>query len=285
MDAHIHLPTFPITSTVEALRQTLAFGVTTSHDPSNNTETVFTNAEMIRAGLKLGPRLFSTGTILYGAETPFKAVVESYEDAVAHLKRLQAVGAQYPAAVQAVDPEEVFADPSIDAVAIATPVSTHFPLASAALSPQMLSALQEQAPLALASGWFKAWRVANKRQATVLHAHWVIPGGVIAAYVAQMRPDLVRGIFLEDPPLFRALDGTRELPTQILEASSRIGTYESEVWCTRKDGSALLAFWRRAVAVPAPAQAPPSPSDCAPARPRPCRCPRRPGSRPPPPPS
>jgi imidazolonepropionase-like amidohydrolase len=55
----------------------LAFGVTTSHDPSSDTETVFTNSEMIRAGLKLGPRIFSTGTILYGAETPFKAVVEN----------------------------------------------------------------------------------------------------------------------------------------------------------------------------------------------------------------
>jgi imidazolonepropionase-like amidohydrolase/Tol biopolymer transport system component len=75
------------------LMANLAFGVTTSHDPSNDTETVFTNAEMIRAGHKLGPRLFSTGTILYGAETPFKAVVESYDDAVAHLKRLQAAGA------------------------------------------------------------------------------------------------------------------------------------------------------------------------------------------------
>lgn len=75
------------------LMANLAFGVTTAHDPSNDTETVFTNAEMIRAGLKLGPRLFSTGTILYGAETPFKAVIESYDDAVAHLKRLQAAGA------------------------------------------------------------------------------------------------------------------------------------------------------------------------------------------------
>jgi Tol biopolymer transport system component/imidazolonepropionase-like amidohydrolase len=75
------------------LMANLAFGVTTSHDPSNDTETVFTNAEMIRAGQKLGPRLLSTGTILYGAETAFKAVVESYEDALAHLKRLQAVGA------------------------------------------------------------------------------------------------------------------------------------------------------------------------------------------------
>ena len=71
----------------------LAYGVTTSHDPSNNTEMVFTNAEMIRAGMKLGPRLYSTGTILYGAETPFKAAIEKYEDALALLKRLKAVGA------------------------------------------------------------------------------------------------------------------------------------------------------------------------------------------------
>ena len=35
-----------------------------------------------RPGAKLGPRLFSTGTILYGAETPFKAVVETYDDAL-----------------------------------------------------------------------------------------------------------------------------------------------------------------------------------------------------------
>jgi imidazolonepropionase-like amidohydrolase len=75
------------------LAANVAFGVTTSHDPSNDTVTVFTNAEMIRAGIKLGPRLFSTGTILYGAETPFKAVVESYEDALSHLRRLKAAGA------------------------------------------------------------------------------------------------------------------------------------------------------------------------------------------------
>jgi imidazolonepropionase-like amidohydrolase/Tol biopolymer transport system component len=75
------------------LMANLAFGVTTSHDPSNNNETVFTNAELIAAGEKLGPRLFSTGTILYGAETNFKAVVDSYEDALSHLRRQQAMGA------------------------------------------------------------------------------------------------------------------------------------------------------------------------------------------------
>jgi imidazolonepropionase-like amidohydrolase/Tol biopolymer transport system component len=75
------------------LAANLAFGVTTSHDPSSDTATVFTNAEMIRSGAKLGPRLFSTGTILYGAETPFKAVVETYEDALSHLRRQKAAGA------------------------------------------------------------------------------------------------------------------------------------------------------------------------------------------------
>jgi imidazolonepropionase-like amidohydrolase/Tol biopolymer transport system component len=76
-----------------AFMANVAYGVTTSHDPSNSTEIVFTNAEMIRAGMKLGPRLFSTGTILYGAETDFKAVVKTYEDALMHLRRQQAAGA------------------------------------------------------------------------------------------------------------------------------------------------------------------------------------------------
>jgi imidazolonepropionase-like amidohydrolase/Tol biopolymer transport system component len=71
----------------------LAFGVTTAHDPSSDTETIFTNSELIRSGRKLGPRLYSTGTILYGAETPFKAVINSYDDALAHLRRMKAVGA------------------------------------------------------------------------------------------------------------------------------------------------------------------------------------------------
>ena len=75
------------------LMANLAFGVTTSHDPSNDTETVFSNAELQRAGEKLGPRLFSTGTILYGAETPFKAVINDYDDALSALRRLKAFGA------------------------------------------------------------------------------------------------------------------------------------------------------------------------------------------------
>jgi imidazolonepropionase-like amidohydrolase/Tol biopolymer transport system component len=71
----------------------LAFGVTTTHDPSNNTETVFTNSEMVRSGALVGPRVFSTGTILYGADGDFKAVVNSLDDARSHLRRMKAVGA------------------------------------------------------------------------------------------------------------------------------------------------------------------------------------------------
>jgi len=96
IDAHAHLGGESeglLTRDSWPMMANLAFGVTTMHDPSNDTETIFTNAEMVRAGLKLGPRIFSTGTILYGAETPFKAVVETYEDALFHVRRMKAAGA------------------------------------------------------------------------------------------------------------------------------------------------------------------------------------------------
>jgi imidazolonepropionase-like amidohydrolase/Tol biopolymer transport system component len=72
---------------------TLAFGVTTLHDPSNDTDTVFAASELQRAGLITGPRIFSTGTILYGANAPFTATIDGLEDARSHLRRLKAVGA------------------------------------------------------------------------------------------------------------------------------------------------------------------------------------------------
>ncbi len=71
----------------------LAYGVTTTHDPSAVTQTVFAQSEMVKAGAMVGPRIFSTGWILYGAENPEKSVVNNYEDARGHLSRLKAVGA------------------------------------------------------------------------------------------------------------------------------------------------------------------------------------------------
>ncbi len=71
----------------------LAFGVTTAHDPSSNSEMIFSHSEMIRAGHIVGPRLFSTGVILYGADGDFKAVVNSLDDARSALRRTKAYGA------------------------------------------------------------------------------------------------------------------------------------------------------------------------------------------------
>lgn len=71
----------------------LAFGVTTIHDPSHDTHSIFRNSELQRAGLVVSPRTYSTGTILYGAYGNFRAEIETLDDARRHLKRLAAIGA------------------------------------------------------------------------------------------------------------------------------------------------------------------------------------------------
>jgi imidazolonepropionase-like amidohydrolase/Tol biopolymer transport system component len=71
----------------------LAFGVTTVHDPSNDTGEIFTHAEMQKAGLVVAPRIFSTGATLSGAKSPNTAKVDSLDDALTHLKRMKAAGA------------------------------------------------------------------------------------------------------------------------------------------------------------------------------------------------
>ena len=71
----------------------LSFGVTTIHDPSNNTQAIFAASELTKAGRIVAPRTFSTGTILYGAAGSFKAEIETLDDALFHLKRMKAVGA------------------------------------------------------------------------------------------------------------------------------------------------------------------------------------------------
>ncbi|HEX8444276.1 MAG TPA: amidohydrolase family protein [Allosphingosinicella sp.] len=72
----------------------LAFGVTTVHDPSSTSSEIFPAGEMQRAGLILAPRIFSTGEIVYGARSPGRyAVIDSLDDALAHVRRLKAQGA------------------------------------------------------------------------------------------------------------------------------------------------------------------------------------------------
>ncbi|HEU0044021.1 amidohydrolase family protein [Sphingomonas sp.] len=72
----------------------LALGTTTVHDPSSRASEIFPAAEMQRAGLRLQPRTFSTGEIIYGAKNPeVYAEIDKYEDALADVRRLKAQGA------------------------------------------------------------------------------------------------------------------------------------------------------------------------------------------------
>src|SRR5438045_5834784 len=71
----------------------VAVGLPTLHDPSDNTSEILTSAEMQRAGEILGPHIFSTGTILYGAKAPFKADIANLDDALFHLRRMKDAGA------------------------------------------------------------------------------------------------------------------------------------------------------------------------------------------------
>lgn len=96
IDVHAHINAFREGITPQKhwpAYANLAYGVTTAHDPSALSETVFGISEMIKAGEMVGPRLFSTGIILYGAEGDFKAVINNLEDARSALRRTQAFGA------------------------------------------------------------------------------------------------------------------------------------------------------------------------------------------------
>lgn len=96
VDVHAHLGTFRQGLSPQkqwTYYANLAYGVTTTHDPSSNSEMVFSQSEMVKAGNMVGPRIFSTGTILYGADGDFKAVINSLEDAKSSIRRTKAYGA------------------------------------------------------------------------------------------------------------------------------------------------------------------------------------------------
>jgi imidazolonepropionase-like amidohydrolase/Tol biopolymer transport system component len=96
VDAHAHGP-YGVGDLIPqqnwTLLQDLALGVTTVHNPSSQASTVFAAAERQRAGLTLAPRIFSTGEVIYGAKAPgFFARIDSYDDALAHVRRIKAQG-------------------------------------------------------------------------------------------------------------------------------------------------------------------------------------------------
>ncbi|MCW8832056.1 MAG: amidohydrolase family protein [Colwellia sp.] len=72
----------------------LALGVTSIHDPSNDTNEFFAASEMQKAGAIVSARLFSTGKILYGANyAGYTAHVDNLDDAKFHVERLKKAGA------------------------------------------------------------------------------------------------------------------------------------------------------------------------------------------------
>jgi Tol biopolymer transport system component/imidazolonepropionase-like amidohydrolase len=97
VDVHAHVGAFRNGLSTQKHWQfyaNLAFGVTTSHDPSVNTAAAFTLEELQKSGQTVGPRMFSTGFILYGAEGDFKAVINNLEDARFAISRTKAFGAK-----------------------------------------------------------------------------------------------------------------------------------------------------------------------------------------------
>ncbi len=97
VDVHAHVGAFRNGLSTQKHWQfyaNLAFGVTTSHDPSVHTQAAFTLEELQRSGNTVGPRLFSTGFILYGAEGDFKAVINNLDDARFAIERTKAFGAR-----------------------------------------------------------------------------------------------------------------------------------------------------------------------------------------------
>lgn len=71
----------------------LAFGVTTTMDPIGWSAAVFPEAEMIEAGLMVGPRVFSTGENLAPGDRARTNEIRSYADAEHEINRLADWGA------------------------------------------------------------------------------------------------------------------------------------------------------------------------------------------------
>src|SRR4030095_2334828 len=92
--AHLHRATLDILpQRPRRYLANLAYGLNTAHDPSATNDEVFTQSEMVDAGMVTGPRVFSTGFILYGLDIPGRAILKSLDDARRHVRRLKSLGA------------------------------------------------------------------------------------------------------------------------------------------------------------------------------------------------
>ncbi len=94
--AHLHYSGFEVLpETKWEYATNLAYGVTTVYDPSAPSLDVFEQAEMVEAGRMLGPRVYSSGDVLYGGEqAPVYARVANQQDALRQVRRMKAYGAR-----------------------------------------------------------------------------------------------------------------------------------------------------------------------------------------------
>jgi len=79
----------------------MAHGVTTTLDNSMWSENVFPTAEMIEAGLTIGPRTFSSGDPLYSGDAERPNEISSYKVAEENIDRLVSWGCHHDEAVHA----------------------------------------------------------------------------------------------------------------------------------------------------------------------------------------
>jgi predicted dehydrogenase len=141
--------------------------------------------------------------------------------------RLEPVTRRYPAVRSTVSYEDVLADPSVDAVAVATPVSTHFPLAAAAL--QAGKHVFVEKPLAASSTQAaELLRLAAERALVLMPGH----------------------TFLYSPPvtMIRDLIGAGALGDIFFISTSRVnlGLHQPDVsvaWDLAPHDFSILRFW------------------------------------------
>jgi imidazolonepropionase-like amidohydrolase/Tol biopolymer transport system component len=91
--AHMHYQGFEVfPQTKWEYVANLAYGVTTTYDPSAHNLDVFAQQEMVETGEMLGPRIYSSGDVIYGEESVFPVVYEnirSIDDARNVVKRFK----------------------------------------------------------------------------------------------------------------------------------------------------------------------------------------------------
>lgn len=94
--AHLHYSGFELfPETKWEYIANLAYGVTTVYDPSAPSLDVFAQAEQVEAGLMTGPRVYSSGDVLYGGQQEdIFAEVNTLEDAKHQVRRMKAYGAR-----------------------------------------------------------------------------------------------------------------------------------------------------------------------------------------------